>query len=480
MEPDRRFRRNRSGPVGSREFQRRHAGPNDDRGGRKGLGTAEGNVQAKRIDDAALFDRAVRPHRSQLRKRQGGFAHRAVPKTVPRRARSPSSWTWPPSSRCWSRTTWAKSSANRIPNGACLFAFEPNAEKSKPSYKVTHIMLEPINAEPFILRAETELESRYDRSLQDLQIALELQPENARANWLMGRVLSAMEQFEKAEAASAEAVRLEPKNARYCITHAQILGQMGRLREALQEAQKAIEHRRRSAALEGPGLVPDGRFDRFRPQARLSQGDRLSCASPANRRQGRRRRASGRSQGGEGSARRCASRLGARHRLGRLERQGKGRHDVAEKAAAHRRRFDEKRRRHGGTAFPRAYPGAVGLRGHPQRHRSEALARGGRPHRQRVDRRHARPGPQGPIPMGLGHGVVRRRADQPAPQRSRASVEVRRGGRRLSRTGPRPKTIADHRLPPRPAVFPLGRDLRHPRSEPCDGRRLGSTRPCRS
>jgi tetratricopeptide (TPR) repeat protein len=128
------------------------------------------------------------------------------------------------------------------PERGVLFAFEPNAEKSKPSNKVTHIMLEPINAEPFILRAETEFESRYERCFQDLQVALELQPQNARANWLMGRVLSAMEQFEKAEAASAESVRLEPKNARYAITHAQILGQMGRIREALSESQRAIEH----------------------------------------------------------------------------------------------------------------------------------------------------------------------------------------------------------------------------------------------
>jgi tetratricopeptide (TPR) repeat protein len=128
-----------------------------------------------------------------------------------------------------------------FPERGVLFAFEPGEEKSVPSYKVTHIILEPINAEPFILRAETELETRYERSYQDLQIALELQPENARANWLMGRAMAAMEQYEKAEAASGEAARLEPKNARYCITHAQILGQMGRLREALSESQKAIE-----------------------------------------------------------------------------------------------------------------------------------------------------------------------------------------------------------------------------------------------
>jgi tetratricopeptide (TPR) repeat protein len=128
-----------------------------------------------------------------------------------------------------------------FPERGVLFAFEPNEEKSKPSNRVSHIMLEPINAEPFILRAETNLDTRYDRSLQDLQVALELQPDNARANWLTARILAAMEQFEKAEAASFIAVQIEPTNVRFCITHAQILGQMGRLHDAILETQKAID-----------------------------------------------------------------------------------------------------------------------------------------------------------------------------------------------------------------------------------------------
>ena len=107
--------------------------------------------------------------------------------------------------------------------------------------KVTHIILEPLNAEPFILRAETEMENRYDSSLRDLEQALNLQPENARANWLMSRVLSATDQLEKAEAAAAKAVQLEPDNPRYRVTWAQILGQMGRLPEAIKEAQKAVD-----------------------------------------------------------------------------------------------------------------------------------------------------------------------------------------------------------------------------------------------
>ena len=60
--------------------------------------------------------------------------------------------------------------------------------------KVAQLVLEPITAEPFVLRAETTLESRCDLSRRDLEQALSLEPDNARAHWLHGRVLVAMEQ----------------------------------------------------------------------------------------------------------------------------------------------------------------------------------------------------------------------------------------------------------------------------------------------
>ncbi|MCC6127107.1 MAG: hypothetical protein IT426_19270 [Pirellulales bacterium] len=151
------------------------------------------------------------------------------------------------------------------PERGVLFAFEPSAEKTVPSYKVTHIVLEPIAAEPFVLRAETVFDSRYDRSLLDLRVALTLQPDCARAHWLTARIFAAQEQFEKAEAAAAEAARLEPNNVRYCITHAQILGQMGRLREALAEIRQAFD-----SAAEQPHL---------RAKALCLQGD-LTASGP--------------------------------------------------------------------------------------------------------------------------------------------------------------------------------------------------------
>jgi tetratricopeptide (TPR) repeat protein len=127
------------------------------------------------------------------------------------------------------------------PERGVLFAFESGKEPDKPSMKVSQIVLEPISAEPFVLRAETTLESRCDLSRRDLEQAISLEPTNARAHWLHSRALVAMSQYDKAAAAAGEAVRLDPENPRYRTTRAQVLAQAGRLSEAIDEAQKAVD-----------------------------------------------------------------------------------------------------------------------------------------------------------------------------------------------------------------------------------------------
>jgi tetratricopeptide (TPR) repeat protein len=126
------------------------------------------------------------------------------------------------------------------PERGVLLAFEPSDKPGKASMKVSQIVLEPISAEAFVLRAETTLESRNDLSGRDLEQALILEPGNARANWLYSRVMAATDQHDKAVAAAGEAVRLEPDNAQYRVTHAQALAQAGQLPEAVAEARKAV------------------------------------------------------------------------------------------------------------------------------------------------------------------------------------------------------------------------------------------------
>jgi tetratricopeptide (TPR) repeat protein len=126
------------------------------------------------------------------------------------------------------------------PERGVLFAFEQAEDPSKALKKVTHIILEPITAEPFVLRSETNLDTRPEFSLHDAEQAIKLQSNLARAHWLRSRSLTYLGQYAAAAQAAADSVRLDPKDARYQLTKAQTLAQQGAANEAMAEVEKAI------------------------------------------------------------------------------------------------------------------------------------------------------------------------------------------------------------------------------------------------
>jgi tetratricopeptide (TPR) repeat protein len=126
------------------------------------------------------------------------------------------------------------------PERGVMFAFEPAPDPSRALKKVTHIVLEAITAEPFVLRAETNIDSRPEFSLHDVEQAIKLQPDNARSHWLRSRALTALGQHEQAAVAAAEAVRLDPNDARYQVTKAETLLATGEIVAAVPEAEKAV------------------------------------------------------------------------------------------------------------------------------------------------------------------------------------------------------------------------------------------------
>ena len=118
-----------------------------------------------------------------------------------------------------------------------MFAFEQTHEPGKPSMNVTEIVLESVSADSFILRAETNLENDYAMNLRDLDEAIKLSPNVARAHWLRARVLAGMGKPAEALDSAAQAAKLERDNARYFITLAQILEQTGRPRRGRRRGQ---------------------------------------------------------------------------------------------------------------------------------------------------------------------------------------------------------------------------------------------------
>ncbi|MCE5268180.1 MAG: hypothetical protein LLG00_09880 [Planctomycetaceae bacterium] len=127
------------------------------------------------------------------------------------------------------------------PERGVLFTFEPSTAPGQSTMKVAQVVLEAVTAEPFVLRAETTLESRPDLSRRDIDQALKLDPEAARAFWVLGRLLGATYRLDQAVAAAQKAVSAEPGNPQYRVTYAQLLAQSGRLSEAVTEARKAIQ-----------------------------------------------------------------------------------------------------------------------------------------------------------------------------------------------------------------------------------------------
>lgn len=154
------------------------------------------------------------------------------------------------------------------PERGVAFNFLPNDPPNKPSYKVNQIILEPVSAEPFLLRAETFLDTHLEASVKDLAAAIKLDPNNGRAYWLQARALSSLGDTTGALSSINEAVSRESDNPQYHLTRAQVLGQQGQFSTAIQEAEKSLatcEKRPHIKArtlcllgdLYGSGLEPD-------------------------------------------------------------------------------------------------------------------------------------------------------------------------------------------------------------------------------
>jgi tetratricopeptide (TPR) repeat protein len=128
-----------------------------------------------------------------------------------------------------------------FPERGVLFSFEPAKEPGKATMSVTQIILEPISAEAFTLRAETNLDNDPDSALADLEQSLKLVPSDARANWLRAKVLASKGQIDKAAASASQAVASDPVNSHYQLTYAQILNQSGKYAEAVAAAKQVLE-----------------------------------------------------------------------------------------------------------------------------------------------------------------------------------------------------------------------------------------------
>jgi tetratricopeptide (TPR) repeat protein len=140
------------------------------------------------------------------------------------------------------------------PERGVLFAFEPADEPGKATMRVVDVILEPVSAEAFVLRAETYIDTHLTDCANDLKTAIEVQPDFARAHWLQARVAASLGDAETALASSGQAIRLEPANPQFLVTRAQILGQAGKFTEAKREVEAAAANAERRPHIKARAL----------------------------------------------------------------------------------------------------------------------------------------------------------------------------------------------------------------------------------
>lgn len=123
------------------------------------------------------------------------------------------------------------------PEKGVLFLFAPPAEVvpattvTSPS-AVTHVVIQPLDANAFALRAESRLHGPYEQNIRDLETALTLNPDLAHAHWLLAEIHLATGQADRALEAAEAACELEPDHPAYKLRRAQALKAVGRYDEA--------------------------------------------------------------------------------------------------------------------------------------------------------------------------------------------------------------------------------------------------------
>jgi len=129
------------------------------------------------------------------------------------------------------------------PERGVLFAFaQPDKDTPEDGTdRVSEIILEAITAEPFVIRAERMMKTDLDLALRDANSAIRVDPNTARAHWIRAKVMVTMGDPAKAHESAAKAVEIEPRNSEYRMLHARILGQIGRMSEAIAETNRVLD-----------------------------------------------------------------------------------------------------------------------------------------------------------------------------------------------------------------------------------------------
>lgn len=94
------------------------------------------------------------------------------------------------------------------------------------------VLLEPLDPEPFVLRAEGEIDHSSASAVADLEYAIEIDPRHVRAHRLLLALLSEQGRWQQAHAIAEAAERLDSPDIWTQLEHAEVLLALGRVDDA--------------------------------------------------------------------------------------------------------------------------------------------------------------------------------------------------------------------------------------------------------
>ena len=112
---------------------------------------------------------------------------------------------------------------------------------SEADPRIGSILIESIQAEPFLLRAEADAKYHFTNAIADLEAALKIDRNLAAARAMLSEIYLKTGKAVTAERNAVEAVELEPKNTAYRLQLAKCLRQLARYDEAVEEVQQVLE-----------------------------------------------------------------------------------------------------------------------------------------------------------------------------------------------------------------------------------------------
>ena len=121
-----------------------------------------------------------------------------------------------------------------------LSTLPESAPPSAPQF-VTHMVIQPLDAEAFALRADQAPYSAFEKKLADLEQAIQLDADNAYANWQLAELYRLSRKPDQALKAAAAALRAAPKNDAYRLSMAECLTEQGEYDQAVLESRKVLD-----------------------------------------------------------------------------------------------------------------------------------------------------------------------------------------------------------------------------------------------